>query len=168
MGSLLFVMLLAIFAGACMRLQPTRALWEASQDLLAADTGTLAAVTAMKLHLAAADFNPTLDIALGTLVEATFTGSAAKSAGTGTQPTFYDVGGGYRVIEILEPAGGWHWTCTATPAAPETIYGVFLTDNASAVLYGTEKFDNPITITASGQGIDLPFAKLRFRTNSPF
>lgn len=96
-------------------MQPNRALWEAIQDLIAADTGTLAAASAMHVHLAAANFNPTLDLALGTLVEATFTGSAALNCGTGTQPTYYDMVEGFRVVELKEPAGGFHWTCTATP-----------------------------------------------------
>lgn len=149
-------------------MQPTRALWEAMQNLLAADTATLASVTALHLHLAANNFNPTLDLTLGGLTEATFTGSAAKAAGTGTQTTYYDVVSGYRVIEILEPAGGWHWSCTVTPGSPETIYGVYLTDTANAVLYGAMKLDEPITISASGQGLDIGFVQFRFLLNSPF
>lgn len=149
-------------------MQPTRALWEAMQNLLAADVGSLAAVTPLHVHLAAGNFNPTLDLTLASLTEATFTGSAFKPAGTGTQTTYYDVVSGFRVIELLEPAGGWHWTCTVTPASPETIYGIYLTDTANAVLYGAAKFDNPIAIATAGQGLDVGFIQLRFLANSPF
>lgn len=148
-------------------MQPSRALWEAYQDLLAADTGTLAAVGAMHLHLAAANFVPSLDLLLASLVEATFTGGAAKNCGTGTQQTYYDVNSGRRVIQILEPAGGWTWICTVTPGAPETIYGYYLTDNADAVLHGAALLSTPVTIQTAGQAVILPYVRMEFLSNSP-
>lgn len=149
-------------------MQPTRAIWEAMQDLLAADTGTLAAVAAMKVHLAKAVFVPSLDLLVGGLTEATFTGSAAKSAGTGTQPTYYDAADGLRTIRLLEPAGGWSWTCTAAPGSPETIYGYYVTDNAGTTLYGAALLDEPVTIDDAGQGVTVGEITLKFLTQSPF
>lgn len=54
------------------------------------------------------------------------------------------------------------------PGSPETIYGYYVTDNADAVLLGSALLDTPVTISASGQGLDIANIKLRFRTNSPF
>lgn len=143
-------------------MQPTRALWRAPVDLLAADTATLAAATAMHLHLAALPFSPTLDLTLGSLTEATFTGSAALLLGTGTQPVFYDGADGLLTIDLKEPAGGYHWTCTVDPGSPETIYGVYLTDTANAVLWAAKLLDAPITISQAGQGIIVGSATLKF------
>lgn len=149
-------------------MKPSRALWEAMQDLLAADTGTLGAVAAMHVHLAAAAFTPSLDLALGTLTEATFNGSAAKNAGTGTQQVFYDQESGARQIQLLEPAGGWTWECAVTPGSPETIYGYYVTDNADAVLLGAALLGSPLTISAAGQGLTIPRVTLSFLLTSPF
>lgn len=148
-------------------MQPSRTIWETFQDLLAADTGTLAAVAAMHVHLAAATFIPSLDLSLASLVEATFTGGAAKNAGIGTAQTYYNVTTGRREVQILEPAGGWTWICTVAPAAPETIFGFYLTDNADAVLFGAELLATPITIQAVGQAVILPYLRMSFLTNSP-
>lgn len=136
-------------------------LLDALVNLLAADTVTLANVAAMQLHLAAAPFTPSPSLAIGSLTEATFTGSTALAAGTGTQQVFVDPVTGLRSIDVKEPAGGWHWKCTATPGAAETIYGVYLTDNTGAVLYASALFDAPIVISASGQGLDWPFARMQ-------
>jgi hypothetical protein len=138
------------------------------QDLLAADTAGLADATAMKVHLFINNIVPSLDSVAADFTPATFTGSTAKSAGTGVQPTYYDAATGIRVIEILEPAGGWHWLCTVTPGAPEVVYGAYLTDNAGTALWGSILLDAPITISRSGQGLDIGFLQFRNRTNSPY
>lgn len=149
-------------------MQPTRALWRAGPDLLAADTGTLAAATALHVHLAAAPFVPSLDLTLGDLTEATFTGSAAKLCGTGTQPIFYDGVDGLLTIQMKEPAGGFLFECTADPVSPETIYGIYLTDTADAVLWGSALLPAPVTIDAAGQGVDAGEVTFKFLFGSPF
>ena len=149
-------------------MQPTRALWRKQADLLAADTATLAAAMAMHVHLCKAPFVPSLDLLLASLTEATFTGSTALAAGTGTQPDFYDVADGALTIQIKEPAGGWLWTCTADPASPEIIYGWYLTDNADAVLYGAALLIAPVTINAAGQAIDIGEVTLKWLPQSPY
>jgi hypothetical protein len=148
-------------------MQPTRALWESQADLVAADTTKLAAATALHVHLAKAPVTPSLDSVIGDLTEATFTGSAALAVTTGTQTVYYDMATGKRVVELKEPAGGWHWQCTVTPGAAETIYAVYLTDNADAVLYGIMLLATPITISAAGQGLDVGFIQFAWNTNSP-
>jgi hypothetical protein len=145
----------------------SRVIWQAQMDLLAADTATLGASTAMNLHLANANFTPSLDLAVGSLSEATFVGSTKIACGTGAQPVYYDVLTGNRVVEILEPAGGFRWTCTTSPGSPETIYGYYLTDHTDAVLYGSALLSAPVTISAAGQGLDIGSIKLAWSTNSP-
>lgn len=135
--------------------------------LLADDVATLAAVAGMKLHLAKNSFVPGPGLTLASLQEATFTGSAAKVAGTGNQTVFVDPLTSAFNIEVLEPAGGWHWNCTVDPAPAETIFGVYLTDNAGAVLYASQLLPAPVTISAAGQGLDFANARLAL-TLSPF
>lgn len=147
---------------------PSRELWQAIIDAAAADTAYLAAATAMHVHLAAAPFVPGLDLDLGTLTEATFTGSAAKSAGTGAQPVSFDVPTGFEIITVKEPAGGWSWVCTVDPGAPETIYGWYITDTADAVLLGSGLLEGPVTVDAAGQGLSVPRIILSFAESSPF
>jgi hypothetical protein len=148
-------------------MQLTRAVWEQIANLLAADVATLAAALANKVKLAKANFTPSLDLGLAALTEATFPGYLALNAGTGPQLVYYDVATGLLTIELLEPAGGFHWESTAPPAPAETIYGVYVTDNAGAVLLGEVKFVTPLTINAANQGIDVANLQLKFATSSP-
>lgn len=147
---------------------PTRALWRSAFDLMAADTTKLASATAQKMHLAKNAFTPSLDLLLAGLTEATFVGSAAKLAGIGTQQVFFNVATGFWNIQILEPAGGWTWTCTTAPGTPETIFGIYLTDNTSAILYGSLLLPGPITIQSIGDSIVVGGTTLSFPTTSPF
>lgn len=149
-------------------MQPTRLLWRTPADLLAADVGSLAAATAMHLHLAINNFVPALGLVLGGLTEATFTGSTALNAGTGAQPIAYDGETGLLTIDVKEPAGGWRWECTVDPAAPETIFGVYLTDTANAVLWGAQLLPDPVTITVAGTFLEVPYVRLRFLITSPY
>lgn len=148
--------------------QPTSVIVDAARDLLAADTGTLApAALAVHVHLIAEPFVPGLDTDFTALTEATFTGGAAKSAGVGPQQSFNDPGGN-RVVQLLEPAGGWHWQCTVAPGAPETIYGIVYTDNADAVTYGSALLDSPVVITAVGDSVDVPNVRISLPPSSYF
>jgi hypothetical protein len=139
---------------------------DAIVNLLAGDTGSLAAVAAMHVHLAKANFTPGPDLTVGDLTEADFTGSAALDAGTGTQQVFVDPVTGQRTIQILEPAGGWHWDCSGG-TLPQTIFGYYLTDNADAVLYAATRLTTPITLTAAGQAVDIPYLRFVFSNTSP-
>lgn len=139
----------------------TNVLLDALVNLLAADTATLANAAALHLHLAMAPFTPAVNLVVAGMTEATFTGAGAKSAGVGAQGVFVDPVSGLRTILILEPAGGWQWQCTVTPAPAQSIYGVYLTDNADAVLLGSELFAQPIVISAAGQGIAWPYDRLQ-------
>lgn len=141
--------------------QPSQALLNRLNVLLAGDTTTLApAAGGVKVHLAQNAFAPSLSLALGSLTEATFTGYAALLAPTGAQQSFSDPSTGNLVVQLIEPLGGWHWATTAATSLPQTIYGFYVTDNGTATLYGSALFTTPITLTATGQGVDI--AQVRF------
>lgn len=148
-------------------MQPTRLLWVSQADLMAADTTNLAAATAMHLHIAKAPFVPSLDLDIGTLTEADFTGATALDAGTGTQPTYMDSADGLLTIRVKEPAGGWSFLCTADPVAPQTIYGWYLTDTADTVLLGSGLLPQPVVIQEAGQGFSIPEVTLKFAQEYP-
>lgn len=147
---------------------PSRVIFDAIANLLAADPGTLSAATAMHVHLIIAAFTPNLDTDFSLLTPATFTGSTPIDVTPGDQAVYYDAVTGLLTIELLEPAGGFHWDCTVDPATPETVYGIAVTDTADAVLIGSMLLDPQPTISAAGQGMDVPFVQLRFDANSPF
>lgn len=130
-------------------------------ELLAADATTLAPATnANKVALIASPFTPSENLVIGDLTLATFTGSTPLAGATGTQQVGVSPSTGDQIITIKDPAGGYRWECTATPTAPETIYGFALMDNAGAVLLAVEAFDTPITISASGEEINLGTVKM--------
>lgn len=136
---------------------PTNTLLDRMAVLLAQDTTTLApAALNVKVHLAQNSFTPAAGLALASFTEANFTGYAALNAGTGNQQEFQDPATANRIIQLLEPAGGWHWASTGTANLPQTIYGYYITDNATTVLYGSALLPSAVTITGSGQGLDIP------------
>jgi len=140
---------------------PSNALLDQLQNLLATDATTLApAVGGVSVHLAKAAFTPAPTLALASLTEADFAGSASLIAGTGTQQAFLDPITGLRIIQLLEPAGGWHWEATGAPVPAQTIFGFYVTDNANTVLYGSQLLATAVTITAIGDGLDI--ANTRF------
>jgi hypothetical protein len=140
---------------------PSQFLVNRIQALLATDTTTLApAASACKVHLAMAAFVPSAALLIGGLTEATFTGYAALLAGTGTQQSFNDVASGGRVVQLLEPAGGWHWQTTGTTGLPMTIYGWYVTDNGTTTLYGSALFATPVLLTLTGDSVDIPQVRI--------
>jgi len=149
-------------------MQPSQVTLNAIPELLAADTATFAAVTAMHVHLVAQAFTPAPALVdATTLTLATFTGSAAKVAGTGTQQVFLDTQTGLLTLQVIEPVGGWTWECTATPGVPETIYGWILTDTADAEILGCALLAAPVEINSAGQGITVDRVRLAFSNNNP-
>jgi len=147
-------------------LYPTNVLQASIPPLVAADTAFLAAVTAMHVHLVLDAISPGLDTDFLTLTEPTFTGGAAKNAGTGAQTTFFDPLTGQRVIQLLEPAGGWSWICTVAPASAETVNAVVVTDTADTVTLGSQVLDDPVTITNIGDAITVGTLQLRLNVNA--
>ncbi len=142
-------------------MKPTNAILSELQFLLASDPTTLAAAAnALHVHLIRVPFSPGAATDYQVLTPADFTGSAALAAGLGTQQSFTDPTTGYRVVQIREPAGGWHWQATNGVNLPQTIYGWCLTDSADTVTYGSDLFDAPILLLGTGDAVDIP--NLRF------
>lgn len=144
------------FAWKTRPMQPTTVLVAATAELLAADAATLAPpALANHVHLIAAAFTPGVTTDFTALTAATFTGSAAKSAGVGAQTAGIDPATGRRKVIFLEPAGGWNWECTVAPGAPETIYGYAVTDNADTVTLGSKLLPTPVTVSAVGHLVSV-------------
>jgi hypothetical protein len=141
---------------------PTQVILNALQTLLASDTTTLAAATALNVHLIKAPFAPGPTTDFTTLIEADFAGYAAIGAGTGVQQMYRDPVTAELVVQMKEPAGGWHWQATGGTHLPQTIYGWVLTDHTNAVTYASELFTDPITMQASGDGVDVDQVKMSF------
>jgi hypothetical protein len=129
--------------------------------LLATDATTLAPVAlANHVHLIMAPFVPGPGTDFTALTEAVFPGYAAKSAGVGAQQSFNDPATGNRIVQLLEPAGGWHFLCTGDPGVDVTIYGFVVTDNADLVTFGSEIFVPHLVITQAGDAVDI--AQVRY------
>lgn len=139
---------------------PTSVLLNRVATLLSTDTGSLApAALAVKVHLAIAPFTPGPSLTVSSFTEATFSGYTALSAGTGNQESFTDPPSGQRIVQLQEPAGGWHWQANGATGLPQTVYGFYITDNANAVLYGSQLLPAPITLAAVGDGVDLAWVR---------
>lgn len=148
---------------------PSNAILDAIQTLLATDTGTLApAALALKVHLAAAAFTPGAGLDLTTLVEATFDGATALAAGVGACEMFYDQTTGLRVVQLNEPARGWHWQVTGATHLDQTVFGLYVTDSTDAVLYGSNLISPPAAMSVIGKGLDVPYIRFTFATGSPY
>jgi len=139
---------------------PTTVITDSITDLIAADVANLAAAAAKHVHLIMAPFTPGPGTDFTALTPATFTGSTALNAAAGAQQSFQDGATQRRVVQLIEPVGGWHWVTGDAVNLPQTIYGFAVTDLANAVTFGSEVFPTPIVLTAGGQAIDI--AQVRF------
>jgi len=138
---------------------PGQSLVDRYSQLVANDTIGLAAAAAPKVFLVKAPFTPGPQLLPGSLTKAAFTGSSALSPATGPQQFFNDSIGGGRVVQLNEPAGGWHWKCTAVTGLPETIYGYYVADQGDGTLWGSALFDTPVNITAINDAVDIAFIR---------
>ena len=142
---------------------PSDVILDKLAELLAEDPTTLAPVAnAVHVHLATNGFTPGPTLTVADFTEATFDGYAVLDADVGPQQNFVDPLSGNRVVQLLEPAGGWHWATTGITDLPQSIYGYFVTDNGDTVLYGCARFDLPVPLTASGQAVDIPYVRFDF------
>lgn len=141
---------------------PTSDLALSLADAMAADSNSIAdGVSALKVHLIAENFDPAADTDFTALTAATFTGSTAKTGSTGAQNAGRDPTTNELVIGLKEPAGGWRWEATADPAVPEVIYGYAVTDNAGTTTWGSGKLPEPVTITSTGDFVEIGSIELR-------
>jgi len=142
---------------------PTNTILDRLATLLATDATTLAHATlAVHVHLFVNTATPGPGSVVGDFTEATFDGYAPLDADVGPQQEFVDPITGNRVVQLIEPLGGWHWETTGVTDLPQTVYGFFVTDNADTVLYGAARLDDPFPLTASGQAVDVDQVRFDF------
>lgn len=142
---------------------PMKALRLSLGTLMAADTAFLApAVTANDINLIKADFAEDETLVFGDLTIADFDGYAAIAGATGTQQVGVDPVTNEQIVTDKEPLGGWRWLTTGVTNLPQTIYGFCLNKTAGGDLLAVHRFDNPITLTAAGQEINIGTAEFRF------
>jgi len=130
--------------------------------LIGADTANLAEATPfVALHLAMAAFTEDVALEVGDLVEATFDGYAAIHAASAATQVFIDPVTGLWVLQVREPAGGWHWVTSGTTNLPQTIYGYYITNAAGTTLLGVHRFatEEQVLLQVAGQGVDVPQAR---------
>jgi len=92
---------------------------------------------------------------------ATFDGSTPIDGALGTQQCGVDPATQDQIVTIKEPLGGWRFETTRVTNLPQTIFGMALLSNDLATLLGYERFDVPITLTASGQVINPGVVNMR-------
>jgi len=146
-------------------MKPTRTFAELMATLLAADTTTLANVSAMKVGLIVAPFTPSLDRLMAELTIAAGDGLDALAVGTGTQNESLDPLTGEFVIEIKPPAGGIRWELTADQDPAVLVYGFALGNNAMNTLYGTHSLADPVTLESINQSITAPALTFKIDPN---
>jgi len=118
-------------------------------------------VALVEIVLVKAPFTPAPETVIGDLTLADFDGYAPLAVNSATAAVFQDPATGDWLIQLDEPAGGWTWITTGATNLPQTIHGFGLTNSTGATLYGSELLDEPVELTASGQGIDIPRARFR-------
>jgi len=112
-------------------------------------------------------FTPGLGLTLNDATDlATFTGSTPKVILTGARTPVTDPLTGRLTINLPGPVGGFLWTCSADPAAPETIHGVALSTDSTTVtttkLCAAALLPEPVTITLAGDFVEFEDNKLQF------
>lgn len=141
---------------------PSRGFLASIATVVGASAAFLAELTPFVLvTLLKASFTPSLDLDPATVTPADFTGATAKHAASASTQVFLDSATGEYVMQVNEPAGGWHWQATNSTNLPQVIYGYMVTDSAGAVLIGSELFDTPKSIGLVGHGVDI--GNVRFK-----
>ncbi len=141
---------------------PSRGFLASIATVVGAAAGYLAELTPFVLvTLIKASFTPGLDLDPATVTPADFTGSAAKHAASASTQVYLDSTTGEYIMQVNEPAGGWHWQATNTTNLPQVIYGYMVTSADGSTLIGSELFDEPKSVGLVGHGVDI--GRVRFR-----
>lgn len=140
---------------------PVKAVFNSISDLIAADTAYLGDAAVKHVHLITEAFVAGDLTDYAALTKATFDGYGAKNAAAGAQLSFTDPADNSRIVELIPPAGGWHWETTGVTNLPQSIVGYGVTDDADALSLGGVALETPIVLTEAGQGIDLPPIRIR-------
>lgn len=103
---------------------------------------------------------PNEDMILADLTLATFDGHTEKTVAAGAQEAAVDPISGQQLITVPDIVGGWRWQTTGITNLPQTIYGFCLYDSTGpGPLLGVELLPTPITLTAAGQEVNVPFVR---------
>jgi len=132
---------------------PTNTLLDRVPTLLVADTVTLGIGADLQLLLAKNAFTPSPALVMGDIVEADFTGYAAKGVSTPTWGS--DPATGNRVIALPGPVGGFHWETNDAVNLPQSIFGWALFNADTGDIYDSDLLDTPVVLTAANQIVDL-------------
>jgi len=143
---------------------PTQAFLDAVAAAIEAATTTLSPVALIEAVLFKAPFVPGPGLLIGGLTVADFDGYAPLAVDATGAQLFKDPSTGEWILQLEEPAGGWHWQTTGLTSLPQTIYGYGITDSTGAVLHGTALLDTPVVLSAVAQGVDI--GQVRFRLGS--
>lgn len=143
---------------------PSAVMEDSVATLIGADTTKLAEATPfVQVILLKAAFTESRNLVLADLVEADFDGYAGLHADSAATQVFNDPGTATKEIQLREPAGGWHWVTSGVTHLNQTIYGYAVTNAAKTVLLGTHA-ENLGTLSAIGQGIDIPQVRFKLPT----
>jgi len=118
----------------------------------------------VRVMLVKEPFTPNLGLALGDLTPTNFDGYVEK--GPETVEWGNDPNTSYPVITLTPPAGGWHWETASTDDLPQTIYGWAVYDGATSVMLGSELFDDPPSLDAANQIVDIPSVTITLLPNA--
>jgi len=144
---------------------PTMAVRNAAAELLAADPDTLGADPANKVHLYMNNVTPAESSILADFTEASFDGHTAIPTATDAQACGIDPATADSVIDLIPGAGGFRWETSGMTNLPQTIYGYYLTDSTSATLLAAQRFATPVTLTETGQAINIGDPSIRMLAN---
>lgn len=146
---------------------PTTVIQSAVGTLLGADTTTLAEATPfVEVHLIKSPFTPAPTLVIGDLTLADFDGYAPLHAASAATQVFIDPATGDQIVQVREPAGGWHWATTGITNLPQTIHGFALTKADGSILYGAELLSPVVILNGSGQGLDVDQVHFRIPNGS--
>lgn len=145
------------------------ALLDALQTFLATEASLLAPLAdPVVIHLAKAAFTPSMSMLPGDFIEADFDGYLPLEGVVGAQLAFLDPATLRRVVQLKDPAGGWHWESTGVTNLPQDIFGYWLSSNDGLTVYASQLLDTPVTISGSGQGLDVGLSRFTFLPNTPY
>lgn len=144
-----------------LNLTPSAALAASVSGLVVAGSVLSPATNKVALVKAAFTPSPTLDPA--TLTLADFTGSGAIVFASSL--AYVDPVAGFQEVRLNPPVGGFKWSPTNATNLPQQIFGFVVTDTTGATLVGAGLLDEPVTLTAAGQIIDLETLRFRMPVN---
>lgn len=139
----------------------TNFVYDELMNFLATASALFGSGAGNNVHLAKAPFTPGVGLTPASFTEADFAGYAVKTSGGLAQQSFVDPVDGQRIVQLLEPAGGWHWETTAAPAPAQVIHGFYVTDATNTTLFGSQLFATPVTLDGINENVDISWIRFK-------